>query len=121
MADSKNYGSTKTLSLEDVFSDNIKLEVPPSQRDYTWKHDDNVKKLWSDLIANFSDWRVEYPDNPTAESFKKAEFLIGPIVLVNNPNSADDVLEIFDGQQRIATLTMLLCIVRDTIIELQLF
>ena len=120
MTDSANYGTTEAISLEDILSDtNTRLMVPASQRNYSWKHDDHVKKLWSDLIANFTDWRVEFPDRPTLEAYHKAEFLIGPMVFVKNPNSQDDELEIFDGQQRLATLTILLCIVRDTIIELE--
>jgi len=70
------------------------LKVPRYQRPYTWS-DGEVRELIQDL------WRA----------FKRnaSFYFIGQIVLVKNHGK----LEISDGQQRLATLTMILAYVRD--------
>jgi hypothetical protein len=72
------------------------LRVPRYQRPYTWTERE-VRELIQDL------WRA----------FKRGApfYFIGQIVLVKNSGK----LEVSDGQQRLATLTMLLAYVRDRI------
>lgn len=72
------------------------LKVPRYQRPYTWT-DREVRELIQDL------WRA----------FKRGAtfYFIGQIVLVKNHGK----LEVSDGQQRLATLTMMLAYVRDRI------
>ncbi len=71
------------------------LKVPRYQRAYTWSERE-VRQLIQDL------WR--------AFNRKATFYFIGQIVLVkNNKNQR----EISDGQQRLATLTMLIAYVRD--------
>ncbi|MGD9978973.1 MAG: DUF262 domain-containing protein [Hyphomonadaceae bacterium] len=72
------------------------LRVPRYQRPYTWTERE-VRELIQDL------WRA----------FKRGAtfYFIGQIVLVKNHGK----LEVSDGQQRLATLTMLLAYVRDRI------
>lgn len=72
-----------------------RLFVPPNQRPYAWE-DDQVSQLFQDLGAAILE------DN-------KAYFL-GTIVLAN---SDEGQLLVADGQQRLATVTILIAAIRD--------
>ncbi|MEZ5995750.1 MAG: DUF262 domain-containing protein [Hyphomonadaceae bacterium] len=90
-------GLTSTiLNLGSVLTRKAALKIPRYQRPYTWA-DREVRELIQDL------WRA----------FKRGAtfYFIGQIVLVRNHGK----LEVSDGQQRLATLTMLLAYVRDRI------
>lgn len=85
---------SQILNLASVLTRKPALKVPRYQRPYTWT-DSEVRELIQDL------WR--------AFKRKAPFYFIGQIVLVKNHGK----LEISDGQQRLATLTMLLAYVRD--------
>ncbi len=86
--------SSQILNLAGVFLRKFALKVPRYQRPYTWGERE-VRQLIQDL------WR--------AYERKAPFYFIGQIVLVKNKGK----LEISDGQQRLATLTMLIAYVRD--------
>ncbi len=67
------------------------LKVPTYQRSYTWEKS-NVNDLLQDIKSS-------YPD----------EYFIGTIVVNDN----DDYLEIIDGQQRLATITIFFTAIRN--------
>lgn len=77
------------------------LEVPDFQRSYSWDAS-RVESFWEDINA-FSN---RYPDANLANQ----EYFVGPVVLVKS--NADSAL-ILDGQQRVATSTILLSVVAD--------
>ncbi|MGA2678332.1 MAG: DUF262 domain-containing HNH endonuclease family protein [Sedimentisphaerales bacterium] len=70
------------------------LKVPPHQREYRWE-DTHVVTLFEDLQKALTS------DEP--------EYFLGTIVTI--PDS-DGVLEVIDGQQRLATITILLSQIR---------
>ena len=72
-----------------------RLKVPLNQREYSWE-DRHVEELFQDLAGAIS-------------SGKQAYFL-GVLVLTNG---SDGRLEIADGQQRLATTSILLAAIRD--------
>jgi uncharacterized protein with ParB-like and HNH nuclease domain len=115
MVDSEIYGNTDVDDLGSIFSETnaFQLIVPATQRNYSWTDNSNVKKLWDDLLLNFSENRDTFG---IAQDYRY-EYLLGPMVLIKNPSRPRNELEIFDGQQRTATLTLLLCVIRDLIIE----
>lgn len=76
------------------------IEVPDWQRDYSWDTS-AVDTFWQDLCA-FSN---QYP-GPTITD---QEYFLGSIVLVNTPTKQ----LLLDGQQRLATATILLSVIRD--------
>lgn len=76
-----------------------RLKVPLNQREYSWE-DQHVLALFHDL--------ADAIDN------KKPAYFLGTIVLTQ---SDDDALEIADGQQRLATITILLAAMRDYFFE----
>jgi uncharacterized protein with ParB-like and HNH nuclease domain len=115
MVETEVYKDTKVDNLSSIFTgdNDYKLIIPATQRNYSWSDNANVKKLWDDLLLNFSENRDTFGTDPE----NHYEYLLGPMVLIKNPGSPSHELEIFDGQQRTATLTLLLCIIRDLIIE----
>jgi hypothetical protein len=101
MAKGKTFGvappglTASIANLEGVLAGPLPLRVPAYQRPYTWTQVE-VSVLIEDLRLAF---------------LREAPFyFIGHIVVVRNGRGD---LEIADGQQRLATLTMLLAHVRD--------
>ena len=72
-----------------------RLVVPLNQREYSWE-ERNVQELFQDLAE--------------AISSNKQAYFLGAIVLTNGN---EGTLEIADGQQRLATTTILLAAIRD--------
>jgi len=70
-----------------------RLVVPLNQRDYSWE-EDHVSDLFNDF----------------ANAISKGTYFLGTIVLTRNEG---DVPEVSDGQQRLATTTILLAAIRD--------
>jgi hypothetical protein len=69
--------------------------VPRYQRPYSWTRE-NVEDLWSDAIDNN----------------ERGDYFIGSMVVHLKPGS-DDTTAVIDGQQRLTTLLMILCAVRE--------
>lgn len=87
--------SSQILNLAAVLTRKAGLKVPRYQRPYTWG-DREVRELIQDLHRAY---------------IRRATFyFVGTIVLVKNNRGQ---LEVSDGQQRLATLTMILAYVRD--------
>jgi hypothetical protein len=84
-------------SLLELFSNTNKFTVPDYQRNYAWKAD-QIDAFLDDLKGLTSD-----PDD---------QHFFGPVVLLDGGKEG---LSIIDGQQRLTTTVMLLCILRDTL------
>lgn len=76
------------------------LAVPLNQRPYAWE-DDPVETLFHDLTRAFDNSQPIY--------------FLGTIVLTEAPKG---VREVADGQQRLATISILVAAIRDYLIEL---
>jgi hypothetical protein len=95
-AQSKNMGEL----LSD--SQPAKLIVPRFQRGYSWEKK-HVDAFWNDLCTFRKDSsRKDGPD----------KYFLGPIVIMPAP-SHENTINILDGQQRLATATILLSVLRD--------
>src|SRR3954454_4919774 len=77
-----------------------RIEVPDWQRSYSWTTEEG-EAFWNDLVA-FDD---QYP----GANINNQEYFVGSIVLVTG--GATNLL--LDGQQRLATATILLSVLRD--------
>lgn len=92
-------------SLNELFAgiDKPSLFVPPFQRGYSWdkKH---VLALWTDLM--------EFEKEKSAGLATK--YFLGPIVVLDR----DGAIEVLDGQQRLATATILFSVIRDAAHEI---
>ncbi len=87
--DFKVMGIAKAIKQE-------RFRVPPNQREYSWTGDIQVRDLLQDINN-----ALRNPDKP---------YFLGTVVLTLGENG---ILEIADGQQRIATTTMILAAIRD--------
>src|SRR6266511_2201964 len=76
------------------------IEVPDWQRSYSWTTEE-VEAFWRDLTA----FDERYPD----ETITNQEYFLGSIVLVTGGSTN----LLLDGQQRLATATILLSVLRD--------
>lgn len=81
--------------------------VPRFQRNYAWRHDKEAGKLWEDIYDNY----VEYKEN-IPENIIDGQYMLGPLVLLEDKKEEFE-WQVIDGQQRLATLTTLFCVIRD--------
>ncbi|WP_324672731.1 DUF262 domain-containing HNH endonuclease family protein [Hymenobacter sp. GOD-10R] len=86
-------------------SERKRLVVPAFQRGFSWEKQ-QIGAFWEDTIA----FGKEYQQAPTA-----ATYFLGSIVVT----SGEEDIKILDGQQRLATITMLLCAIRNKARSLQ--
>ena len=86
-----------SLSINQLFSNADSLyQIPRYQRPYSWG-DEQLEKLWDDLIE-----ALENDPN----------YFLGSVITAK-PEDSNTYLDIVDGQQRLTTLTILLCVFRD--------
>lgn len=84
-----NLLDTRTANFSELISNGRIYRVPTYQRDYSWK-EDNWEDLWLDILASHQTKESHY---------------MGAIVLKGA--QTEGTLTIIDGQQRLATLSVL--------------
>jgi len=94
----------------DPSGEKVNYQVPDFQRNYAWDKD-KVSQLWQDIMETWNVYRKATQTN------YEGQYLLGSTVLIPDPDDVNITL-IIDGQQRLATLTMIFCIIRDFNIEL---
>ena len=93
----------KQLTLSRLFRDDIRYEMPESQREYVWDLKGRWEPLWNDVRA-------------TAEAYllgRSGTHFLGPLVLQQNasPEHLGGTVytkTVIDGQQRLTTLQLIL-------------
>ncbi len=99
MSIDKELFTATPLPIKKLFGDSDSYyQIPKYQRPYQWV-DTQLVALWSDIEDAF----YEDPD--------KAYFL-GPII-TTDPKENEYHQDVVDGQQRITTLMILFCVIRD--------
>jgi len=83
-------------TLGHILKDKL-LSMPINQREYAWTTEKHVPDLLSDLANAIA---------------LKEEYFLGSVV-VTNPDSVDGRNLVIDGQQRLATTTMVIAAIRD--------
>lgn len=96
----RNYAA-EAWALGTVFDGKTTYTIPDYQRSYAWKTE-RVESLWEDLMGC-------YLDDPDS---KRDEYILGPLVLVKEKVNEYNVV---DGQQRLVTLALMLCALRDSL------
>ena len=96
-------------TFHSLFNQENKLDLPMFQRDYSWE-DEEVNKFWDEL-------------EKTMESIRLEQFM-GQIVLgsyqpliIPEDGILKNFYNIIDGQQRITTVSIFLCALRDVASE----
>lgn len=93
--------NTKNIeSLAEVF-----YEVPDYQREYVWDSEEHVQRFMDDIYDEF---------DPSVD--EAAKYFIGSIIIVKNERGIYDVV---DGQQRLTTIMLCLCAVRQIMEDLE--
>jgi len=78
-------------------SPGVRYITPDFQRPFEWG-EDQFAELWRDLIA-----AVERDDT----------HFMGQVILIESPSKAQGRMQIIDGQQRLTTLSILACVLRE--------
>ena len=84
-------------------------KVPDYQRPYTWKAK-SANRLWQDLTNRY----IRNEESGSGEVSSSDEYLLGPVVFAKEEKTHHDIV---DGQQRLVTLTLLFCAIRDAVNE----
>lgn len=91
----------KEQELKRIFSDDYLFEIPAFQRPYAWTTEQTAELLDDLLVA--MDGNVDMEE--------VSPYFLGSIVLIKDPTRA--LAQVVDGQQRLTTLTILFCVLRD--------
>lgn len=82
---------SKDTDIESLLDGSF-FHIPRFQRPYSWD-DENISEFWNDLVIN-----------------KGEDYFIGSMVVFKKTKQQFGVV---DGQQRLTTITILLCVIRD--------
>jgi len=91
----------KEQELKRILSDDYLFEIPAYQRPYAWTTEQTAELL--DDLLTAMDGNVEMEE--------VSPYFLGSIVLIKDPTRA--LAEVVDGQQRLTTLTILFCVLRE--------
>ena len=89
------------LPMLSIFNDTYRFQIPHYQRPYSWTTEQTAELL-DDLL---------YAVSQSEDLATSSPYFLGSVVLIKTDQSPR--AEIVDGQQRITTMTLLLCILRD--------
>jgi hypothetical protein len=101
-------GTQKIESVDLTLADLLKdfYSVPDFQREYVWQQD-QVERLLMDVVDEF------YDEEGRLEPGER-EYFIGSIVACH---AEDGTLALIDGQQRLTTIYLVLCAIRDSLLS----
>lgn len=98
----QRYTASRKAIGELLSTARTRIEVPEWQRSYSWEKE-HFEAFWLDII-NFDSLHPQ-------DTIKKEEYFLGAAVLV----TGSEVDLLLDGQQRLATATVLLSSLRDAL------
>lgn len=88
---------SKDTDIETLL-DGSYFHIPRFQRPYSWDNE-NINDFWQDVVVNKND-----------------DYFIGSMVVFKKSKQQFGVV---DGQQRLTTITILLCVIRDYFLDLE--
>ena len=100
------YTSQQELNISKLFSHPVQYKVPHYQRWYVWNKT-NWRTLWEDILAQCQD------------SYK--EHFTGSIVTREISKGEPEIFEVIDGQQRLTTFQIILCVIRDILVSKEIY
>ncbi|WP_317445386.1 DUF262 domain-containing protein [Streptomyces collinus] len=97
--------SATAMSIGTLLNASAKpIRVPRVQRPFSWETPE-TKELWEDIL--------EFYNRHSDDSIQSREYFMGAIVGQEQEGPDGNFVEILDGQQRLASLTILLSVLRD--------
>lgn len=101
MNTTKEIFNPENKSIKQIFGDSDAFyQMPIYQRPYSWDKE-RVEQLWYDILEAYK--------NNLEDKTVDQNYFLGSVVLVRKANG----YEVVDGQQRLTTLTILFCVLRD--------
>ena len=97
-----NVVSARERRLRDIFNYKYLFSIPSYQRPYAWTTEE-TSELLDDLL---------YAMREREEGNDALSYFLGSIVIIKE-GSDQPKAEVVDGQQRLTTLTILLCVLRE--------
>ncbi len=88
------------VELSKLFSNDYIFRLPPYQRPYAWTKEE-TGELLDDLL------------NAVGDGDKAEPYFLGSVVLIRPSSPSSSVHLVIDGQQRLTTLTILFCVLRE--------
>src|ERR1700730_10398705 len=90
-----------------IFEKKMRVEVPLFQRQYVWDEERQWQPLWEDIERKFADGLSGRKDAPV--------HFLGAMVLdqKHTPTTHVERRQVIDGQQRLTTFQIFLCVLRD--------
>jgi len=104
MSDTSVKIESQDLSIESLYKDFY--TVPDFQREYVWQRE-QVEKLLQDVYDEFYDEEGQLVKGP--------EYFLGSIVVCKGDGGT---FQLIDGQQRMTTIYLVLCGIRDLLVEM---
>lgn len=106
------------LTTSRLFSDEVQYKVPHYQRRYVWDKT-NWRTLWENILAQLGleikgdpDDKYDFQLLKQREDTNKKHFT-GIIVTRQISSEEPIIFEVIDGQQRLTTFQIILCVIRD--------
>lgn len=95
-------------TLQQLLGGPKQFRVPLFQRTYTWKDRDHAQ-LWRDIVAQYELGRPGAPPINGQDGHFIGSFVLAP----TSATATQPAFLVVDGQQRLTTLTLALCALRD--------
>ncbi|MBO1751430.1 DUF262 domain-containing protein [Actinotalea sp. BY-33] len=106
---------SKTLTFLGLISGPRQYRIPPFQRAYSWEREER-ETLWLDMLTQYARlvdvWHLERDERDERISTMPSHYL-GTIVLSGPSALGVPRSDVIDGQQRITTLMLAICALRD--------
>ena len=108
------------LSVDKLFSGDLQYKIPRYQRRYVWD-ETNWRVLWEDILSQLGlelhkdKIEVKQPEKLNSPSVLRSENKHFTGIIVTQTIEEDDLERhvVIDGQQRLTTLQIILCVIRD--------
>ena len=94
------------LQLLKIFSDDYLYEIPDYQRPYSWTTEE-ASELLDDILHAMGQ------TNAVKDVGEASPYFLGSIVIIKSDSSPR--AEVIDGQQRVTTLTIIFCVLRELV------
>lgn len=89
----------RSLSIGELFGDTKSLyQIPKYQRPYKWESE-QVEQLWDDIRESYEN--------------EIANYFLGSVITASPNEEKLGYIDVVDGQQRLTTLMILFCVLRD--------
>ena len=92
-----------SVTTQDLLNHRNSFAIPPFQRRYCWTTDDQIQRLWEDIVA-LSQRRAADKDT---NGCTKIHHWLGPMVTKDITLNGKSYTAIVDGQQRVTTVCLM--------------